>query len=119
MIRLLLIWLLALALPMQGALAAAVVFCGPNHHRAAEAAAAAPSEAAQSGRAHGLAHAAPPHATGSDSQAAPSGLPKDIQLNYFLDKNGLIKRVTMFNIGNAASFDFSDYDTTITINPPA
>ncbi|HRH87243.1 MAG TPA: hypothetical protein PLO41_10380 [Rubrivivax sp.] len=32
MIRTLLIWLLALALPAQGVLAATTVFCGPSHH---------------------------------------------------------------------------------------
>lgn len=42
MVRALLICLLALALPMQGAVAAAIVFCGPQHHDAACAAAAAP-----------------------------------------------------------------------------
>lgn len=41
MIRALLIWLLILALPAQGALAATMAFCGPSHHdRAAEAATA-------------------------------------------------------------------------------
>lgn len=35
MLRALLICLLALALPMQGAVAAAMVACGPNHHGAA------------------------------------------------------------------------------------
>lgn len=32
MLRTLLIWLLALALPVQGVMAATMVFCGPNHH---------------------------------------------------------------------------------------
>ena len=32
MARMLLIWLLALALPAQGVMAATMVFCGPNHH---------------------------------------------------------------------------------------
>ena len=31
-IRVLLIWLLVLAVPAQGAAAAAMAFCGPNHH---------------------------------------------------------------------------------------
>ena len=38
MIRTLLIWLLALALPVQGVMAATMVFCGPNHHDGAFAA---------------------------------------------------------------------------------
>jgi hypothetical protein len=32
MLRTFLIWLLALALPAQGVMAATMVFCGPNHH---------------------------------------------------------------------------------------
>jgi hypothetical protein len=38
MARMLLIWLLALALPAQGVMAATMVFCGPNHHDRAAAA---------------------------------------------------------------------------------
>ena len=41
MVRTLLIWLLALALPAQGVMAATMVFCGPNHHDRASAAAVA------------------------------------------------------------------------------
>jgi hypothetical protein len=41
MARILLIWLLALALPAQGVIAATMVFCGPNHHHRASVAAAA------------------------------------------------------------------------------
>lgn len=37
MVRTLLIWLLALALPAQGVIAATMVFCGPNHHDRASA----------------------------------------------------------------------------------
>ena len=40
MIRALLIWFLAVALPVQGAMAATMAFCGPNHHERATAAAA-------------------------------------------------------------------------------
>jgi hypothetical protein len=40
MVRTLLIWLLALALPAQGVIAATMVFCGPNHHGQASAVAA-------------------------------------------------------------------------------
>lgn len=46
MMRTLLICLLAFALPMQGAAAAAMVFCGPHHHDAAAVAAAAHETAA-------------------------------------------------------------------------
>ena len=45
-IRTLLIWLMVLAVPAQGAVAATMAFCGPNHHGGA--------------------------ATGSDQQAGPS-----------------------------------------------
>ena len=41
MVRTLLIWLLALALPAQGVMAATMVFCGPDHRDQASAAAAA------------------------------------------------------------------------------
>lgn len=40
-LRTLLIWLLALALPAQGVMAATMVLCGPNHHERASAVAAA------------------------------------------------------------------------------
>jgi hypothetical protein len=40
MFRAVLIWLLALALPAQGVMAATMVFCGPNHHERASASAA-------------------------------------------------------------------------------
>ena len=49
MVRMLLIWLLAVALPAQGVMAATMVFCGPNHHeRAAAAAVVHDADAAQS-----------------------------------------------------------------------
>ena len=38
MVRTLLIWLLVLALPAQGAMAATMSFCGPKHHASAVAA---------------------------------------------------------------------------------
>lgn len=46
LIRTLLIWLLVLAVPAQGAAAATIAFCGPNHHgggASAQTQAAAPS----------------------------------------------------------------------------
>ena len=58
-VRTFLIWLLALALPAQGVMAATMVFCGPNHHdRAASVAAAAHED--------GAAHS---HHASSDKQA--------------------------------------------------
>lgn len=59
LIRALLIWLLVLAVPAQGAAAATMVFCGPNHHgggAAAQMQAAAPANHEQYGGA-----AAPNH----------------------------------------------------------
>jgi len=47
MLRALLIWLLVLALPAQGAIAATMVFCGPNHHGSAAAATASDDVHAQ------------------------------------------------------------------------
>jgi hypothetical protein len=40
MLRTLLIWLLVLALPAQGAMAASMAWCGPNHHASASSATA-------------------------------------------------------------------------------
>lgn len=39
MVRTILVWLLVVALPAQGALAATMAFCGPDHHERAVAAA--------------------------------------------------------------------------------
>ncbi|MGL6111139.1 MAG: hypothetical protein ACRC2B_13680 [Rubrivivax sp.] len=47
MLRTLVIWLLVLALPAQGAIAATMVFCGPNQHASAVAATAAQDGHAQ------------------------------------------------------------------------
>ena len=52
LIRALLIWLLVLAVPAQGASAATMAFCGPNHHgggAAAQVRAAAPGNHAHHG----------------------------------------------------------------------
>ena len=48
-VRPLLIWLLVLALPAQGAMAVTMAFCGPSHHSGAQ---AAPLAAAPASRAH-------------------------------------------------------------------
>lgn len=81
-----LIWLLAFALPAQGVIAATRVFCGPNHHdRAAAAAAAHDAGAAHQPHdfaAHSHHEVADRHAenTASDEAAAPDKLaPSDMQ----------------------------------------
>ena len=69
MVRMLLIWLLAFALPAQGVIAATMVFCGPNHHdRAAAAAMAHDADAAHS---HDEATAGKAENTAPDEAAAP------------------------------------------------
>jgi hypothetical protein len=66
MIRMLLIWLLAVALPAQGVMAATMVFCGPNHHdRAAAATVVHAPDAAHQG--HDF--AAHSHHAAADQQA--------------------------------------------------
>ncbi len=82
MVRILLVWLLTLALPAQGVIAATMVFCGPNHHdRASAAALAHDAEAAhqpQDSAAHSHHEAADGQAglTASDEAAAPDTLSK-------------------------------------------
>ena len=77
MVRTLLIWLLALALPAQGVIAATMVFCGPNHHdRASVATTAHDADAvhqAQDSSAHSHHETADAQAeyTASDEAAAP------------------------------------------------
>ena len=58
-LRTVLVWLLVLALPAQGAIAATMVFCGPDHHDRAAAVATAAHE-------DGAAHA---HHAASDKHA--------------------------------------------------
>lgn len=66
MVRMFLIWLLAFALPVQGVMAATMVFCGPNHHdRAAAAAVAHDADAAH--QPHDV--AAHSHPEAADEQA--------------------------------------------------
>lgn len=77
MVRMLLIWLLAVALPAQGVMAATMVFCGPNHHDQASAAAVAhdadAAHQAQDVSAHSHHEAADGQAenTASDETAVP------------------------------------------------
>jgi hypothetical protein len=78
MLRTLLIWLLVLALPAQGAIAATMVFCGPSHHSAAASTVAAHGAHAEQ---HEHAHTAQVHdhiadrATG-DTASAESPAPE-------------------------------------------
>ena len=69
MFRAVLICLLILALPTQGALAATMAFCGPNHHgRAADAGAAHHTDATHAHHAGADGHV---EATAADQTAAP------------------------------------------------
>ena len=55
LIRTLLVWLLVLAVPSQGAAAATMAFCGPNHHGGTTASSAAPAASAEHADHHGSA----------------------------------------------------------------
>ena len=68
LIRTLLVWLLVLAVPAQGAVAAIMAFCGPNHHGGATANSAAPAASAVHTDHHGSAEGATGH-HGMSSQA--------------------------------------------------
>ena len=57
-IRSALLWLLAVALPFQGAVAATMIACGPNHHGVAAVAPPAGHDHAQHG--HGMGHHSEP-----------------------------------------------------------
>lgn len=67
LLRIVLTWLLALALPAQGYAAQAMLFCGPVHDRAAASAAA------------GHDHAAHEHGGMGHDAAPSSGMPDDAQ----------------------------------------
>ncbi len=54
-----------------------------------------------------------------ETQTVPEGLPSAPQLNYYLDKNGYIKRITMFNIGGTFTYDLTDYNSPVNISTPA
>lgn len=69
MVRVLLIWLLAIALPAQGVIAATMVFCGPNHHDGASAAAVA--HEADAAHSHDEAADGQAKSTAADETAAP------------------------------------------------
>ena len=61
MIRTFLVWLLVLAVPAQGAAAATMVFCGPNHHGGATASSAAAATSAEHADHHGSTEGATGH----------------------------------------------------------
>lgn len=75
MVRAVLIWLLVLALPAQGALAATMAFCGPTHHERAavsrDAGAALQAHDAASYEHHGSAAQGHATATATDQATAP------------------------------------------------
>ena len=77
LIRTLLIWLLVLAVPAQGAAAATMAFCGPNHHGGER---AASHQAAPSEHAHHMGIAETPHghhglaASSDNDTATPAGV---------------------------------------------
>jgi hypothetical protein len=61
LIRTLLIWLLVLAVPAQGAAAATMAFCGPHHHSASANAQMQPAGPADHAHQHGTAATAHEH----------------------------------------------------------
>lgn len=61
LIRTLLVWLPVLAVPAQGAAAATMAFCGPNHHGGAAASSAAQAGSAERANHHGAELSAPGH----------------------------------------------------------
>ena len=75
LIRTLLIWLLVVAVPAQGAAAATMAFCGPNHHGSGAAAqmhVAAPGEHAHHGVDAAADHAHPQVAAQADEDPSAS-----------------------------------------------
>jgi hypothetical protein len=77
LIRALLIWLLVLAVPAQGAAAATMAFCGPNHHgggAAAQMQTAAPAGHAHQDDAAAQGHEHPQAAALADEEPAASAV---------------------------------------------
>lgn len=78
LIRTLLIWLLVLAVPAQGAAALTMAFCAPNHHGGAAASHAAPMASTERAHApgahegHAQAAAAPDNSADAGGSAAPA-----------------------------------------------
>lgn len=60
-LRTLLIWLMVLAVPAQGAAAATMAFCGPNHHGAAAASRVQQAESSEHSNHHSAGQGAPGH----------------------------------------------------------
>ena len=61
LIRTLLVWLLVLAVPAQGAAAVTMAFCGPNHHGGSTAASAPQAGPAEHSSHHGDGQGTPGH----------------------------------------------------------
>ena len=61
LIRTLLVWLLVLAVPAQGAAAVTMAFCGPNHHGGAASAPAQQGGSDEHSNHHGVGQSAPGH----------------------------------------------------------
>ena len=84
LIRTLLIWLMVLAVPAQGAAAATMAYCGPNHHGGGTATQALETESAQHSNHRSGTHSAHAHhdmsaladegnSAAADSAASPPG----------------------------------------------
>jgi hypothetical protein len=69
-VRALLVWLLALAIPVQGAVAAAMRCCGPEHHHQGQRVNAGDGHAHDHAMVTGHDHGAPAAAVDTDSAAA-------------------------------------------------
>lgn len=61
LVRTLLVWLLVLAVPAQGAAAVTMAFCGPNHHGGSAANSAAQAGSAEHANHHSAGQSAPGH----------------------------------------------------------
>lgn len=52
------------------------------------------------------------------SEYIPEGLPSGSDVAYYLDKNNMVKRIKIANIGFSADYSLSDYNTPLTIVAP-
>ncbi len=84
--RTLLIWLMVLAVPAQGAAAAAMVYCGPNHHGETAATEASQTMAAERANHHGSAASVDAHhetaAQADDGNSATAEAAASVQGSY-------------------------------------
>lgn len=125
-IRTLLIWLLVLALPVQGAAATTMAFCGPQHHGGA--AAAVTNHSVTAGHVHDRIEAAVAHVhAGADAPApaadgldvpakAKGGAADSHKCNVCgscCSTGALISAVPTFPAANAASTVFSTVVATV------